>query len=550
MMNYKQILDKLEKLQPIDNSMVSTLYTLSIKSLTTAIIFTTLVTIFLYSELTYSIVIWGTVLVLFLGFRLYFAYLFKTTPQLYTIEIWHEKFMILSFLTGFIVSSLSFVFIPFLDAYHQLFVLASLLGLTAGATTSLSSDFRIAIVYISLIMIPLIISLLVINTSLGLMLAILMVLFFMSQIGMIFNNYAEQKKVKELKDQKDLLHNLFSEAPLGMFSYDTDLQVLDANKQLHTMFGHKDKTIIGKNINVLSDKKIFDLFKDTFTQGPQSYSGPYISLNGKNFWVEARGFSLKNAKNDIIGGIGIVEDKTKENMAKKELESLHQSLQSQVEKNQSLLQENKLFIADMVHQIRTPLSVIMINSSLIEMETEHQVSSYVAQINSAINMLSNAYEDLNYNISSDTMEYKAIEINLTGFLQERIDFFEVIAHANDKTISTNIEDDLKVTMNDTELERLIDNNLSNAIKHSYDKSQIEIMLEKSQSEIILKFISKGQDIKDIAKIFDKNYTESFHAKRNLGLGLNMVKSICDKNHINNSVHSEDETNTFIYVFNL
>ena len=68
-------------------------------------------------------------------------------------------------------------------------------------------------------------------------------------------------------------------------------------------------------------------------------------------------------------------------------------------------------------------------------------------------------------------------------------------------------------------------------------------------KIILKFISKGQGIRDIAKIFNKNYTESYRAKRSLGLGLHMVKSICEKSHINYSVHSEDETNIFTYVFN-
>jgi len=239
----------------------------------------------------------------------------------------------------------------------------------------------------------------------------------------------------------------------------------------------------------------------------------------------------------------------KEKIDKKELVILYETLQTQVEENQLLLKENKQFISHMVHQIRTPLSVIMPNSSLIEMETKHEVSFYVAQINSAINMLSNSYEDLVYIISSDTIEYKTIEINLTEFLNERIDFFRVIAEANDKTIYTNIADDVKVTMNDTELERLIDNNLSNAIKHSYDKSEIEIVLEKNNSEIILKFISKGKGIRDITKIFDKNYTESYSAKRNLGLGLHMVKSIYEKSHINYNVHSEDETNIFTYVFN-
>lgn len=228
--------------------------------------------------------------------------------------------------------------------------------------------------------------------------------------------------------------------------------------------------------------------------------------------------------------------------------TLYVKLQHQIEKNQHLLEENKLFIADMVHQIRTPLSVIMTNTSLIEMKSKSQVSSYLMQINSAINMLSNSYEDLSYIISNDTLEYKAIEINLSHFLDQRIDFFEVIAQANDKTISTHIANDLKITMNDIELERLIDNNLSNAINHSYDKSEIKITLEKSNSDIVLQFISKGKNIRDVSRLFDKNYTESFGAKRSLGLGLNMVKTICEKNNILYSAHSEDNTNTFTYIF--
>lgn len=228
--------------------------------------------------------------------------------------------------------------------------------------------------------------------------------------------------------------------------------------------------------------------------------------------------------------------------------SLYIKLQDQIEKNRHLLNENKQFIADMVHQIRTPLTVIMTNSSLIEMKTEKEVSSYTTQINSAINMLSNSYEDLSYIITHDTMEYKANTIDLTRFLYDRIDFFEVIADANHKTISTDITPNIEIFMNDTELERLIDNNLSNAIKHSDDKSEIKIILEKINTEIILQFISKGENIKKVSKIFDKNYTEAHTAKRSLGLGLNMVKTICEKNNIYYSAVSQDHINTFTYIF--
>jgi PAS domain S-box-containing protein len=456
--------------------------------------------------------------------------------------------MIYAFLTAVIVSMLGAVFIHFLNDYYQLFILASLLGLTAGATTSLSSDFRIAIVYISIIMLPLIVSMAMMKTSLDLILLVLLIIFYLSQILMIFNSFEQEKEIKTLKAQESLLNNLFSEVPLGMFSYDKNLNVLYANQYLHKMFKYEDKELEGLNLHSLRDTKFIDILQHTLTQGPQLYTGPYFTLKGDSLWLETTWFPFKDVNDNVLGGIGIIDDKTKEHINQKELKFLHSVLQNQVKNNQSLLEENKQFIADMVHQIRTPLSVIMTNASLIEMNAEPQVSSYITQINSAINMLSNAYEDLSYIISNDTIHYQPMEINFTDFLHERVQFFEVIATANGKTIATHIAPDIWITMNDTELERLIDNNISNAIKHSSDKSTIEVILEKNHSEKILRFISKGENINDVSMIFDKNYTETHSAKRSLGLGLSMVKSICEKNCTDYYAHSEDGTNTFTYIF--
>ena len=218
--------------------------------------------------------------------------------------------------------------------------------------------------------------------------------------------------------------------------------------------------------------------------------------------------------------------------------------------NKALLVENKQFIADMVHQIRTPLTVIMTNTSLIEMKADANISSNVGQINSAIGMLNNAYEDLSYIISNDTIEYKPTEINFSHFMQDRIDFFKSIAEDNHKMIEADISNDITILMNDTEIERLVDNNITNAIKHSKDNSNIKIILEKKESDIVLKFISEGKTIKDASKVFDKNYTENHNAKRSLGLGLNMVKNICEKNHVNYNAHSKESINTFSYIFKI
>lgn len=249
-----------------------------------------------------------------------------------------------------------------------------------------------------------------------------------------------------------------------------------------------------------------------------------------------------------IKDTAILSKKDELSIVAKKYNALFQSLNSEIEKNHFLLNENKQFIADMVHQIRTPLTVIMTNSSLIEMESSMKIQQYTDQINSSINMLSNSYEDLSYLISNETIEYPKIDVNVSRFLENRILFFDTIAKANEKIIKSDIQKNLYLLINDTELERLIDNNISNAIKYSSEKSIIFIKLSKINNKLTLVFESDGAKITEPIKIFEKNYTQSNSAKRSLGLGLFMVKNICDKNNIEYSLSSNNNKNSFRYVF--
>jgi hypothetical protein len=75
MMNDKQILPQKKQLLTIDKPLVSSLYDLSVKSQLSTLGFSLLVIIFLYSELTYSIVIWGGWIIYFYTVQaLYYLY--------------------------------------------------------------------------------------------------------------------------------------------------------------------------------------------------------------------------------------------------------------------------------------------------------------------------------------------------------------------------------------------------------------------------------------------------------------------------------------------
>lgn len=227
---------------------------------------------------------------------------------------------------------------------------------------------------------------------------------------------------------------------------------------------------------------------------------------------------------------------------------LHNRLNREVERSANILKDNKQFIADTVHQLRTPLTNIMMNGEMIkQFQTDKSLSSYIDRIDSSINMLSNFYEDLAYVASADTIEYPPKNINLSNFLKKRITFFSTISRVSHKEIQSTIEVDIFTHINQIELERVIDNNISNGIKYATKNKPINITLLQSNDTAILAIRTYGTQIKDKNKIFEKNFRED-EAKRGLGLGLNMVKNICEKYHISYNVAYEDGQNIFTYVF--
>ena len=229
---------------------------------------------------------------------------------------------------------------------------------------------------------------------------------------------------------------------------------------------------------------------------------------------------------------------------------LHNRLNNEVQKNQLLLSQNKHFIADMVHQIRTPLSVIMANTNLIELtQKDKKTKEFIDSINASINMLTNSYEDLTFIVANDTIKYQAKMISVSQLLKNRCDFFSSIANCRKRNIIDKIESNINFFINEIECERMIDNNISNCIKYSKPNTAIEISLIKTKDTIKLEFISIGEAIKNKDKLFDRYYREN-DSQRGSGIGLNIVKNVCDKYNIDIDIISNNSQNIFTYTFKI
>jgi len=240
--------------------------------------------------------------------------------------------------------------------------------------------------------------------------------------------------------------------------------------------------------------------------------------------------------------------KDKNNMLEDLNKNLEDTVNLKTKELKELIDSQKKFLKNSVHEINTPLSIIRSNIDLLKMQ--HKDSKYVSNIENGAKIIQYIFDDLSYLIKKDRVDYPKEYIDFSIFLKERINFFEGIAKSNNLFFITNIDDDIYIKFNNLQLQRIVDNNLSNAIKYSHEKSQIYIRLTYYNDEYVeFSVKTNSEKIAETNKIFDDFYREN-NSRGGFGLGLRIVKEICDKNLVIIKLESNDNETKFTYRFKI
>ena len=204
------------------------------------------------------------------------------------------------------------------------------------------------------------------------------------------------------------------------------------------------------------------------------------------------------------------------------------------------------FIKDSMHEINTPLSIININADLFA--NKYGDNKYLQRMKSASKTLATIYDDMDYLIKQGRVEHTIKNINVSEFIENRIDYFKGIATLKSIEMNIDITPNLMYKFSKTKLQRIVDNTLSNAIKYSYDDNTVEVKVEMKNEKIIFSVEDHGVGIENLEHIFSRYYREN-QTKGGFGIGLNIVKDIIDEEGIDLEVKSEVGVGTiFIYTF--
>jgi len=245
-----------------------------------------------------------------------------------------------------------------------------------------------------------------------------------------------------------------------------------------------------------------------------------------------------------------LEDRIKEKT--KTLQISNENLEKEKIFSQELLKSQKEFLRYTVHETNTPLSVILTSIELYTLKNKKD--RQLSKIESAVKNIFSIYDDLSYLVKKDQIEYPKSIINLDKYILSRIDFFTEVAEHSHITFSyTSKVPDVHIYFNETKLQRIVDNTITNAIKYTLPSYNVSVSLESVGSFVEFSAGSKSKIIKDVDKVFDAYYRENDNSEmysKSFGLGLKLVHNICQEEDVGISVDSDEEQTVFKYRFKM
>lgn len=218
-----------------------------------------------------------------------------------------------------------------------------------------------------------------------------------------------------------------------------------------------------------------------------------------------------------------------------------------LKENNSLLEKEKEYLktalADISHQIRTPLtSLYLYNEILYKEKDEKKIKQFLDKEKvelERIEWLITSLLKLS-KIDSGTIVFKDEKINVINLIKSVHQDLDSLI--KDKKISLNIlnDEDIYINGDFNWLKEALINIVKNCTEHVPIKGIIDISYEDNPlyTLITIKDNGEGIDKEDIRHIFERFYKAKNSNKNSIGIGLSLSKSIINKHNGDISVKSK------------
>ena len=215
-------------------------------------------------------------------------------------------------------------------------------------------------------------------------------------------------------------------------------------------------------------------------------------------------------------------------------------------------QQQRQFVADASHELKTPLTVIMTNAELLNSPDFDETcrSQFAAHILSMSRQMRQLIEEMLDLARTDSGQANLVlsQVDLSKLVSDAVLPFEPVFFEAGLTLTTDIQPGVTLRGSGQHLRQTADILLDNARKYAAPPGEVTVALTRTGSRCRLAVSNPGPEIskEDLKNIFKRFYrSDAAHTQRgSYGLGLSIAQNIVLRHHGKIWAESKNGRNTF------
>ena len=243
---------------------------------------------------------------------------------------------------------------------------------------------------------------------------------------------------------------------------------------------------------------------------------------------------IKNRKYDLN-----INENSEDELSnlKNELYKITIMLKEESEISRQDKEKIKMSVEDISHQLKTPLTSIMImldnlkDNPNMDEDTKQKFIFEISKQVDWINWLVISILKLS-RLEADVVKFSNNKIKVKKFIDEIIGNLEIPIEIKNQKISIEGDEDASFIGDYKWQQEAITNIIKNAIEHNKENGKITIKYEENVLFTKITIIDEGQGIakEDLKHIFERFYKAQNSSDNSVGIGLSLAKNIIEKNN--------------------
>ena len=325
----------------------------------------------------------------------------------------------------------------------------------------------------------------------------------------------------------------------SIFTLDNDFIINSWSSGSTKIFGYESDEIVGKHFNIIFTKEDIQNgipqteIKAAILEGRATDNRWHICKDQSLFYAYGLVFPLIGMEGEMLGYVKILRDLT-------DRKKSEDAIKKYVKELEDLNAHKENVLAIVSHDLRSPLSGIIgtaeyLKANLNRLEP-HVVKEMLDLLHKTavdeLNMLDNLVEWARVKYASEA--FSPTKIAPFQYVQKVFESLEKSASLNEIHLQNDIEINASVFADEKMFLSIIQNIVSNAIKHSFIGGTIVVSATVESEKVIIQIKDFGmgmsQDVQD--KLFTPQMSTLSKARKDnkgAGIGLLLVKGFVEKN---------------------